>query len=94
MVNLHDGSRGLLAQLLAVKKQEVPKLKALVRGEQPNTPRYPFTRGTGNYLTALVDAAILEPDNGWLEKAGQVIRDTIHPGDDITARNLLEVEIG
>ena len=94
MVNLHDGSRGLLAQLLAVKKQEVPKLKALVRGEQPNTHRYPFTRGTGNYLTALVDAAILEPDNGWLEKAGQVIRDTIHPGDDITARNLLDVEIG
>lgn len=94
MVNLHDGSRGLLAQLLAVKKQEVPKLKALARGEQPNTHRYPFTRGTGNYLTALVDAAILEPDNGWLEKAGQVIRDTIHPGDDITARNLLDVEIG
>ncbi|WP_289103166.1 hypothetical protein [uncultured Marinobacter sp.] len=94
MVNLHDGSRGLLAQLLAVKKQEVPKLKALVRGEQPNTHRYPFTRGTGNYLTALVDAAILEPDNGWLEKAGQVIRDTIHPGDDIAARSLLDVEIG
>ncbi|WP_286816701.1 hypothetical protein [Marinobacter sp. UBA3607] len=94
MVNLHDGSRGLLAQLLAVKKQEVPKMKALVRGEQPNTHRYPFTRGTGNYLTALVDAAILEPDNGWLEKAGQVIRDTIHPGDDIMARNLLDVEIG
>ena len=94
MVNLHDGSRGLFAQLLAVKKQEVPKLKALARGEQPNTHRYPFTRGTGNYLTALVDAAILEPDKGWLEKAGQVIRDTIHPGDDITARNLLDVEIG
>ncbi|PPI79372.1 hypothetical protein DXI23_03725 [Marinobacter flavimaris] len=94
MVNLHDGSRGLLAQLLAVKKQEVPKLKALVRGEQPSTHRYPFTRGTGNYLTALMDAAILEPHNGWLEKASQVMRDTIHPGDDIGARNLLDVEIG
>ena len=94
MVNLHDGSRGLLAQLLAVKKQEVPKLKALVRGEQPNTHRYPFTRGTGNYLTALIDAAILEPDNGWLDKAAIVIRETIHPGDDIGVRNLLDIEIG
>lgn len=94
MVNVHDGARGLLAQLLAVKKQEVPKLKALVRGEQPSPHRYPFTRGTGNYLTALIDAAILEPSSGWLEKAEQVIRDTIHPADDIRSRNLLDVEIG
>lgn len=94
MVSLHDGSRGLLAQLLAVKKQEVPKLKALIRGERPSAHQYPFTRGTGNYLTALLDAATLEPGKDWLQKAGQVIRETIHPADDIEARNLLDVETG
>src|SRR5690554_5428536 len=94
MVNLHDGSHGLLAQLLVVKKEETPKLTALSRGERPSSHRYPFTRGTGNYRVALLDAAILEPEKGWLQKAGQVIRETIHPADDIEARNLLDVEIG
>lgn len=94
MVNLHEAPAGLLAQLLALKKQELPKLKALIKGEQPSPHRYPFTRGTGNYLTALLDAAVLEPEGNWLRKAEQVIRDTIHPGDDIERRNLLDVELG
>ncbi|WP_339800938.1 hypothetical protein [uncultured Marinobacter sp.] len=94
MVGIHEGSHGLLAQLLAVKKQEIPKLKALLKGERPSPHRYPFTRGTGNYLTALLDAAILEPGGGWLIKAEHVIRDTIHPKDNIEQRNLLDVEIG
>ena len=93
MVNLHEAPDGMLAQLLALKKQELPKLKALIKGEQPSPHRYPFTRGTGNYLTALLDAAVLEPEGKWLNKAEQVIRDTIHPEDDIEQRNLLDVEL-
>ncbi|SHK46157.1 hypothetical protein SAMN05216369_2148 [Marinobacter antarcticus] len=93
MVATHEGTGGFLESLLAVKNQDIPKLKALAKGQHVTTHRYPFTRGTGNYLTALIDASILEPDNAWLSKADTVIRATIHPKDNIAKRNLLDVEI-
>jgi len=94
MVNIHEAPDGMLSQLLALKKQEIPKLKALLKGKQPSPHRYPFTRGTGNYLTALLDAAVLEPEDNWLNRAEQVIRDSIHPEDNIDQRNLLDIELG
>lgn len=94
ITNSHEGAPGLLAELLALKKQEIPKLRALLKGEYVTTHRYPFTRGTGNYLNALLDAHYVEPDKGWLQRAEAVIRGTIHPADDINKRNLMEVETG
>jgi hypothetical protein len=90
----YEGQGGLLEQLLALKKHELPKLTALLKGEHPSPHRYPFTRGTGNYLNALLDASLLAPDKDWLEHAEGVIRRTIHPADNIEKRNLLEVETG
>jgi len=90
----HEGQGGLLEQLLALKKHDLPKLKALLKGERPSPHQYPFTRGTGNYLNALLDASLLEPGEDWLEHAEGVIRKTIHPADNIEKRNLLEVETG
>lgn len=92
--NSYEGQGGLLEQLFAVKKHDLPKIKALLRGERPSPHRYPFTRGTGNYLNALLDASLLEPDKDWLNHAEGVIRKTIHPADNIEKRNLLEVETG
>ena len=94
METLHQGQRGLLAEVLALKKQELPKLKAMLRGNQVSPHRYPFTRGTGNYITALLDAHLLEPSKGWLKRAEAVIHQTIHPGDDIEQRDLLDTETG
>ncbi|MFC4258492.1 hypothetical protein ACFOZ5_05505 [Marinobacter lacisalsi] len=94
METLHQGQRGLLAEVLALKKQELPKLRAMLRGDQVSPHRFPFTRGTGNYITALLDAHLLEPSNGWLTRAESVIRQTIHPADDIEKRDLLDTEIG
>lgn len=94
METLHQGQRGLLAEVLALKKQELPKLKAMLRGDQVSPHRYPFTRGTGNYITALLDAHLLEPSKGWLARAESVIRQTMHPADDIEKRDLLDTEIG
>ena len=94
MVATHEGTGGFLEGLLAVKNQDIPKLKALVKGQPVSKHRYPFTRGTGNYLTALIDASILEPDRGWLEQADSVIQATIHPKDSITTRDLLNIETG
>lgn len=94
MVATHDGTGGFLESILAVKNKDIPKLKALAKGQPVTTHRYPFTRGTGNYLTALIDASIVEPGCDWLTKANTVISETIYPGDNIAKRNLLVVETG
>lgn len=91
---LHNNQDGLLAQLLAVKKQELPKLTAKLRGRTVSPHRFPFTRGTGNYINALLDAHMLEPKKNWLDIAERVIRQTIHPADDIQQRQLLDTETG
>ncbi len=90
----HEGRGGLLEQLLAFKKHELPALKALLRGTPASRHTYPFTRGTGNYINTLLDAYILEPANDWLHQAEAVIHDTIHPADPIEERHLLNAETG
>jgi len=94
MVASHEGSGGFLENVLAMKKRELPRMKALAMGKTVTKHRYPFTRGTGNYLTALIDASIAAPECDWLSKAGAVIYDTVHPEDNVAARNLLDSETG
>lgn len=94
MIKCHEGTGALLEQLLAIKKQELPKLRALIKHERPNRHRYPFTRGTGNYLNTLLDAYVLEPKQDWMPRAETVIAATFHPADLIEQRNLLDVENG
>jgi len=90
----HEGRGGLLEQLLAFKKQDLPALKALLRGIPTSPHTYPFTRGTGNYINTLLDAYLLEPGRDWLHQAEAVIRNTIHPADNIEERHLLDAETG
>lgn len=92
MQKLHEGEKGLLAEVLALKKNEIPKLRALLRGENVTPHHYPFTRGTGNYINALLDAHLAEPHRNWLKLAVRIIRASVHPADDIDNRNLLSVE--
>lgn len=89
---LHEGDGGLLEQVLALKKQELPKVKAKLKGQAVSAHEYPFTRGTGNYLNALLDAWHVSGDNNWLTQAETVIRKTINPNDDLTQRELLNAE--
>lgn len=92
MINLHEGQGGLLEQLQAIKKQDLPKLRGLLRGTRPFSHRYPFTRGTGNYLNALLDAWQLTGDTAWMNRAEELIRACIHPADDLAQRDLLSIE--
>lgn len=94
MYQSHEGVGGFLEQLLALKKQDLPKLKALLKGHKPLPYRYPFTRATGNYLNALLDAWQTSDDPLWKLRAESVIFQTLHPEDDVTRRNLLNVETG
>lgn len=64
------------------------------RSEKPLFPRYPLTRGTGNAITACLDAFEVGGGSRFLERADHLVRQTIHPDDDIERRNLLNAEIG
>lgn len=92
ITTLHEGANGFFEQLLVIKRTEIPNLKALIKGNAPSIHTYPFTRGTGNYLNTLLDAYLLEENNLWLQQTEQIIKSTIHPLDDLTKRDLLDVE--
>jgi hypothetical protein len=55
-------------------------------------PTYPLNRGTGNVINACLDAFEVGGGRKYLETAEKLIRHTLHPGDDIAARNLLDAE--
>lgn len=93
MVTCHEGSGGTLEQVLALKKYDIPLLQAKLKGKPATPYRYPFTRGTGNYLNALLDAWQLSLDPRWLKQAEAVIPATLHPADDIAQRDLLNAEV-
>lgn len=49
-------------------------------------------RGAGHSITVLLDAHRLSGDRAFLDKAEELIRRCIHPGDDVEARDLLNAE--
>ncbi len=55
-------------------------------------PRYPLTRATGNALNACLDAFELSSDKKYLMRAEDLIRNCLHPGDDLESRCLLDAE--
>ncbi|ABL00071.1 RIFT barrel domain-containing protein [Pelobacter propionicus] len=63
------------------------------RGEKRLFPRHPLTRGTGNAISACIDAFEAGGGRRFLDEAERLIRDTLHPEDDIVRRDLLNAEI-
>ena len=55
-------------------------------------PPYPLTRGTGNAVSAALDAFKVDGERKFLLRAEALLRGALHPGDDIDARNLLQPE--
>ncbi|WP_201220798.1 hypothetical protein [Halochromatium roseum] len=82
----YDGTDSLLELALALKNRHVPGLK------NPFTGQYPLDRGTGNLINALLDAYWVTGNPAYLDQAGQVVRHCVHPADDISLRNLQDVE--
>jgi len=64
------------------------------RGSKTVFSRYPLTRGTGNGITACLDAFELTGNPEYLNNAAALIRGTVHPDDQIDDRNLLNAELG
>jgi hypothetical protein len=59
----------------------------------PIWPRYPFTRGTGNCLNAILDALELTGDRRYLQQATRLVRGTAHSEDQPGERDLLDAEV-
>jgi len=90
---LHRPGPGLLAWLERSLRVEVRTLAAVLRGRSAARFRYPLTRGTGNYLNALIDAYLLTGDAKYIDDAYAAIRLTLHPGEDVAERDLLDAEL-
>jgi len=66
---------------------------AMASGIRPAFPRYPLSRGTGNAINTFLDAYELSSDSRYLGYIEELIRGSLHPRDDISARNLANVEL-
>lgn len=86
ITKVYEGSSTLGDFLLAVKNKNRIDLKNIF------TNKYPLDRGTGNYITALLDSFELTGKQSYLDDASLVIKNTVHPQDDITLRDLKNVE--
>jgi len=78
--------------LLAAAKRGVRYLSMLRHSRGVLFPDHPLTRGTGNALSATLDAFQLTGDRKYLARAEGLIRGTFHPDDEIDARGMLNPE--
>ncbi|WP_166423999.1 hypothetical protein [Paraglaciecola sp. 20A4] len=83
---VYEGGNTCFELLLALKNRNVLGLKNHFSGQ------YPLDRGTANYLNALLDSYILTSDTTLLHAVEHVICHTVHPDEDVSSRNLENVE--
>ena len=84
---VYEGSGTLLGTLLSLKNRNRPGEKNIVTGQ------YPLDRGTGNYINALLDKFSLTQQPAVLHQVEHIIQNTVHPLDDISTRELDNVEL-
>ena len=83
---VYEGGNTCLELLLALKNRNVLGLKNHFSGQ------YPLDRGTANYLNALLDSYIITSDAEILLNVEHIIYHTVHPNEDVSTRNLENVE--
>jgi len=86
ITNVYEGKNTCIELLLAVKRRKAPGYKNHLNGQ------YSFDRGTAYYIVALLDSYQLTQDLQYLQRAEHVIKNTIHPADDINSRDLSNIE--
>ena len=85
------GSPTLLAALKKTRYY-LSLLRAADRGTPAIFPRFPLSRGTGNAISACIDAYEVSDDGKYLDRAEELMRGALHPDDDLEARDLLNAE--
>jgi len=84
---VYEGSGTVLDVLLAIKNRHRIDLKNITTG------KYPLDRGTANYIHALLDKFTLTHKQATLCQVEHIIKNTVHPLDDLKTRELNNVEI-
>lgn len=92
MKNMHEGAPGILAALDSVRKEELGKIKGRIKKESSSPYRYAFTRATGYYIVALLDAYELSGDRQWIQTIERVIPECMHPSDSYESRGFDNIE--
>ena len=87
-----EGSGTVIERVFKFKSTEIPLLKRLISGEKIQQYKYPFNRGTGNYISSLIDAYHLTGKRDYLVTIENIIQQSMHPRDDIPLRNLEHIE--
>lgn len=87
VTKVYEGSGTLLGLLLSIKNRNRLGEKNILTGE------YPLDRGTGNYINTLLDKFTLTQQQTTLYQIEHIIRNTVHPLDDIRTRDLGNAEI-
>ncbi len=88
ITDYYEGTGGLMDVALNFKNRSDPGLKK----QFSNKHAYPLDRGIGNYINALLDSHALTSNYQYIQKAEQIIRQTVHPNDPIALRDLENVE--
>ncbi len=90
--NYYDGTGTLVEFCKTVLSKDVKKLIASLRKQQVFRYQYPFDRGVGNYIRALLDSFELTGDHAYMVNAERVVCSTFGAADDIEMRNLEDIE--
>jgi len=88
----YNGSGGLLDRTLRLLTIDMKPNQLTNIGIKRAGYRYPLDRGTGNYITALLDSIELSGQWSELGQVGSIIRQTVHPRENLAERELLDVE--
>jgi hypothetical protein len=87
ITNVYEGSETLLDVLLSIKNRNRIGYKNI------STGKYPLDRGTGNYINTLLDIFVLTQQQNTLYQIEHIIKNTVHPLDDLKDRDLGNAEI-
>lgn len=87
----YEGSNTLLEWCLGAR-QDLKQILALLKGTKAFRYRYPFSRGTGNYIRAMLDSFELTGEGVYLKRVESVIVNSFGPQDDMSMRGLDDVE--
>ena len=87
ITHVYEGTDTCLELFLSVKNRKISGLKDHLGGQ------YPFDRGTANYVIALLDCYQLTQEQKHLLQVEHIIRNTVHPADNIAERNLSDTEV-
>ena len=86
ITNFYETSGTLLDFLVALKNSSNIDRKNILTGQ------YPLDRGTAYYVNTLLDKFYLTGDKADLQKVESIIRNTVSPSDNISERELTDIE--